>query len=176
MSDFRKELAAVINSHSKENGSNTPDFILAEYLEACLENFDNIVSKREVWYERPPSEHAIHFDELMTKNLPPESIAKVDPEKMYARIMERFVVLNDELMNKMPMPNAETREEIRGRMKAYFPTCTIKCDEENNPPEFVYQNVIFCKVMWKKHPSYEEISYVDLLFGTDQARSNFVLT
>jgi len=50
MSEFRKELQTLINCYSKENGSNTPDFILAEYLTNCLENFDNTIKKRTVWY------------------------------------------------------------------------------------------------------------------------------
>ncbi len=37
---FRRELAEVLNRHSAENGSNTPDFILASYLTACLDAFD----------------------------------------------------------------------------------------------------------------------------------------
>ena len=32
MEEFKKELAQLINKHSMENGSNTPDFILAEFL------------------------------------------------------------------------------------------------------------------------------------------------
>lgn len=50
MSEFRKELRAVINRYSKENGSNTPDFILAEYLTVCLESFDRAVNQRSEWY------------------------------------------------------------------------------------------------------------------------------
>jgi hypothetical protein len=30
MTEFRKELETTINCHSRENGSDTPDFILAE--------------------------------------------------------------------------------------------------------------------------------------------------
>lgn len=37
---FRADLAAVINRYSRENGSNTPDFILADYLTGCLNAFD----------------------------------------------------------------------------------------------------------------------------------------
>jgi hypothetical protein len=33
---FRKELEQLINRNSRENGSNTPDFILAQYIEGCL--------------------------------------------------------------------------------------------------------------------------------------------
>ena len=47
---FKKELELLINKYSKENGSDTPDFILAEYLVNCLENFDKIVNQRNEWY------------------------------------------------------------------------------------------------------------------------------
>lgn len=33
---FEKELQTLINRHSKENESDTPDFILANYLKDCL--------------------------------------------------------------------------------------------------------------------------------------------
>jgi len=54
--DFRKELEQVINRHSKENGSNTPDFILAVYLVSCLRAFDDAVNCRESWYGRQNDE------------------------------------------------------------------------------------------------------------------------
>ena len=50
MSEFEKELEQLINKHSKENGSNTPDFILAEYLLRCLDNFNRTCLEREDWY------------------------------------------------------------------------------------------------------------------------------
>lgn len=46
MVDFRKELESLINKFSKENGSDTPDFILAEFLDNCLAAFDLAVSAR----------------------------------------------------------------------------------------------------------------------------------
>lgn len=39
-STLEREIASVLNKHSAENGSNTPDFILAEYLLACLAAFN----------------------------------------------------------------------------------------------------------------------------------------
>jgi len=51
MSEFRKEISNVINDHSKESGSDTPDFILAEYLEMCLEAFDVTTKSRKNWYK-----------------------------------------------------------------------------------------------------------------------------
>ena len=48
--DLRKEIEAAINRNSAENGSDTPDFILAEYLTDCLEAFDKAVTRRKQWY------------------------------------------------------------------------------------------------------------------------------
>jgi hypothetical protein len=45
-----RDLAAVLNSHSRENRSNTPDFILAEYLVDCLYSFEAASNRREEWY------------------------------------------------------------------------------------------------------------------------------
>ncbi len=43
---FRKKLAALINEYSLEGGSDTPDFILAGYLMACLSAFDAATIRR----------------------------------------------------------------------------------------------------------------------------------
>ena len=51
-SQFQKELARLINEYSKENDSDTPDFILARYLNAVLDNFNAAVMDREQWYGR----------------------------------------------------------------------------------------------------------------------------
>jgi len=37
LENFKQELEHLINKHSMENRSNTPDFILADYLVRCLE-------------------------------------------------------------------------------------------------------------------------------------------
>ncbi len=52
---LRKEIEQAINRNSAENGSNTPDFILAEYLTDCLAAFDKAVKAREEWYGRRSS-------------------------------------------------------------------------------------------------------------------------
>lgn len=44
--EFRK----IINSHSLENDSNTPDFILAEYLWDCLVTSTILIGSRNMWY------------------------------------------------------------------------------------------------------------------------------
>lgn len=50
MTAFEKDLARVINAHSQENNSNTPDFILARYIDGCLAAFNAAVKHRDKWY------------------------------------------------------------------------------------------------------------------------------
>lgn len=50
--EFVKELAELINRHSVENGSNTPDFILARYLAAHIVTYNATINAREEWYGR----------------------------------------------------------------------------------------------------------------------------
>ena len=54
MTEFEKRLCELINYHSQENASNTPDFILAQYMAACLAAFNVAVQQRESWYGRDP--------------------------------------------------------------------------------------------------------------------------
>jgi len=51
---FEKKLCLLINQYSKENASNTPDFILAQYLSGCLDAFNIAIQQRENWYGRDP--------------------------------------------------------------------------------------------------------------------------
>jgi hypothetical protein len=50
--DFRDDLETLINRYSMENGCDTPDFILANYLTACLVAFDNATNSRSDWYAK----------------------------------------------------------------------------------------------------------------------------
>jgi len=51
---FEKELERLLNKHSMESGSDTPDFILSKYLLGCLEVYNSTVKAREKWYGRVP--------------------------------------------------------------------------------------------------------------------------
>jgi hypothetical protein len=53
MANFRDCLTLLINDFSKENGSATPDYILAQYLCDCLAAFDKAVIERTAWYAPP---------------------------------------------------------------------------------------------------------------------------
>lgn len=45
---FEKELELLINKYNKEKESNTPDYILAEYLKGCLELFNVATRTRNI--------------------------------------------------------------------------------------------------------------------------------
>ena len=47
---FRSKLEHLINRESLENESDTPDFILAKYLTACLDAFTEASNARAVWH------------------------------------------------------------------------------------------------------------------------------
>lgn len=49
---FIGDLQNIINSNSMENGSDTPDFLLARYINACLLNWNAIITAREEWHGR----------------------------------------------------------------------------------------------------------------------------
>lgn len=48
---FLAELEELINKHSIESESDTPDFILARYLRGCLDTFELTIHARDVWYK-----------------------------------------------------------------------------------------------------------------------------
>jgi len=45
---FFSELSELLNRYSKENDSNTPDCVLAQYLGDCLRAFNLAVNTREI--------------------------------------------------------------------------------------------------------------------------------
>lgn len=45
--DFEAELTELINKHSMESNSNTPDFILARYLCGCILAWTIATNKRD---------------------------------------------------------------------------------------------------------------------------------
>jgi hypothetical protein len=61
-----KELEELLNRYSLENGSDTPDFILAQYLWDCLGTYNKAVKSRDKWYDFKPFE-----DGLVTAPYPP---------------------------------------------------------------------------------------------------------
>lgn len=47
---FEKALESLINQYSKENDNDTPDFILANYMNDCLNAYTKAVLHRDTWF------------------------------------------------------------------------------------------------------------------------------
>lgn len=73
---FLNQLQHLINRYSLENDSNTPDFILAQYLVRCLDNFSLTTGERERWWGRgdPWAEKAAKYPAA------PDPLPAPDPE------------------------------------------------------------------------------------------------
>lgn len=48
---FINDLAGVINKHSMENESNTPDYVLAEYLYNCMISYKTAIMGRNDFFK-----------------------------------------------------------------------------------------------------------------------------
>lgn len=46
---FEEKLEDLVNEFSMENGSNTPDYILAQFLAGCLDLFNGTTKARDMW-------------------------------------------------------------------------------------------------------------------------------
>jgi len=51
---FERDLVSLINSYSRENDSDTADFLLAEYLCGCLDVYSKTIRKRDDWFGFEP--------------------------------------------------------------------------------------------------------------------------
>lgn len=49
--NLREAIERAINRFSAENGSNTPDFVLAEFLLDSLAAFDKATKRRDEWWQ-----------------------------------------------------------------------------------------------------------------------------
>lgn len=50
MDSFEDELRKLLNLFSMEARSNTPDYVLAEFMLKCLDAFDEAVVTRTAWH------------------------------------------------------------------------------------------------------------------------------
>ena len=48
--EFKKELASLLNRHGFDNACETPDYILADYVEMCLRDFRAAMRRNIAWH------------------------------------------------------------------------------------------------------------------------------
>lgn len=109
-SEFVQELESVINRHSMENASGTPDFVLAIFLGNCLDAFNTAIRQRGNW--RGESVELPALQGLRTKKIPlvmyteyerheiGEATVKITPFAMVDRIVGVLPIFEgDEVQN-----------------------------------------------------------------------------
>ena len=106
MKPFEKELEGLINRYSKENASNTPDFVLAQYLISCLAAYNIAIQQRETWYGR-------------------DARPTLDKKKE-SRL--RCHACNSVLEPEKPIDEEKKESELRN-MRRIEHSCTLSCSE-----------------------------------------------
>ena len=66
---FFDSLTELINKESKENTSNTPDFIIAEFLRDCLDALNMTIMKRDEWYKVHLEPGNKYFEEVAKEKI-----------------------------------------------------------------------------------------------------------
>lgn len=99
---FGDELRALINRYSQENNSNTPDFILATYLQSCLNAFDEAVNRRNEWYGLSHNSPGAVIPEILA-----EDIKNLQEVVTTEAIYESGIDLFGDPIEIIPIPNAD---------------------------------------------------------------------
>jgi len=74
MAELTKELEQLLDRHSAENDSDTPDFILARYLMDCLTAWNNATQMREEWYGRGPRKASPEVAAALERSAAPDPL------------------------------------------------------------------------------------------------------
>ena len=67
--NFYAELVELINKHSVENGSDTPDYVLAYFITECLKAWTSGVRQRDQWYGCEPWKNNAVIDSATDTNV-----------------------------------------------------------------------------------------------------------
>ena len=69
MSTFEEDLRRLLNMHSQENESGTPDFILARYMLSSLQAYNTAVISRAKWRGESVKLHPLDDEPIDSQNL-----------------------------------------------------------------------------------------------------------
>ena len=72
---FVEALENLINSYGEEIGSNTPDYLLAQYLIESKRNFDRTVRQRDAWHAKDVRDVENRLREVVMQALGSASVA-----------------------------------------------------------------------------------------------------
>lgn len=117
---FIKDVEKAINSNCVENYSNTPDFILAEFLTDILKTVEKLMNNRDKWYNFNPLRHNINKAETVNLNLKVKDLPIFDG---IIEIIKEFS-LNDSIPD-------DTKQEFKNKFDKLFES-ELKDECKNN--------------------------------------------
>jgi hypothetical protein len=123
------------------------DYILANFkLEVILPIKEETEEEKRI---RLRDSYEYHSTCARATIFPGKSIEEVSAILLDKRIEETYKFVNDLLLNTTPMNTKETRhyvvELIQKRIDFQV---IVKCDEENNPPEVIDENILIAQLFW----------------------------
>lgn len=63
---FEEELRSLLNRYSIENESDTPDFILVDFILGCLNSYNTAMKERDAWHGFAPwGRRTLNFPEFI---------------------------------------------------------------------------------------------------------------
>ncbi len=84
---------------------------------------------------------------------------------MLQKIQEVYERLNVELVATGKFNTKDYQLEIKQRLEKELPSCNIKCDIENNPPDIIENCCLVAMVYWANNS--KNMQYTHLVFGQE---------
>lgn len=137
-SEFEKELGHLLNKHSAENESGTPDFILAMFLAAQLDLFNQTIKDRAAWRDESvelPALQQLRRDQKSVEKFAAYFRKLVEDGVIVIKEHLEYTDLYRELMNYSP--SKEFVEASDGQVEAGLEE-GIKLVEEQDVPLIIY--------------------------------------
>ena len=129
MVEFQKALETLINRHSMENASNTPDFLLAEFLVNCLRAFNLASEQKEKWFAKEAVEDKTVTELARQRAAQAWCQPKTKGLDMIPELAEAFAEILDDIWGQPWLGNATTREmldEIAARVDLDYKTVSAR--------------------------------------------------
>jgi len=117
---FIEALTQLLNRYSRENASNTPDFILSEYLQATLAAFNAATQRRDQWYDVELRPGLVRVGSVKAAALPdetPPTPPGIPSMPTPAEPAPPRLPLTEEAL-------ARVREDIRAKHEPVWPDCS----------------------------------------------------
>lgn len=120
---FKSQLRSLLNRHSREGRSDTPDFLLAEYMLGALKLYEESVNAREVWYGRK----TVPAPDVVQGRSEDNQKDEEEPDPIRVKLDDATIRQLAEALNPVrdPLKTAESAAQNRTKDSAHEPHVKI---------------------------------------------------